>query len=161
MPTAKLPLPADRRVLAFRKFVQILQDDPILKRAGIHWYVWDGSPDNTRPAPKGRPWVRLTPSFGPAEPMIAPGWGTRVMESPVIVKVETHVPDNWLFDNSGNLWGAIEAALYPSDPAARTKANADRVASGLADVMTLTPAADVGPEAVSVGQIQLTVFVNG
>lgn len=158
--TSALPLPTDVRVSAFRKLVAILQADPTLKRAGIEWVTWDGSPNADKPPPKGRAWVRLTPELAPSEPVAAPGAGTRLVESPVDVTVEVHVPGNWLWDNAANLWGAIEAALYPG-PDLRPAAMRDRKAAGLADVLTLQPAADCGPDAISAGKLRLTVFVPG
>ncbi len=155
-----LPLVADPRVRAFRALVDVLRSDPTLKRLGIDWVVWDGTVGADREPTKGRIWVRLTPSLDPSEPIAAPGFLTRLVESNVTVKVETHIPGNWNWDDPVNLWGAIEAALYP--PAdRRPEVMRRRKADGLMDVLTLQPAADVGPDAVSAGKLQLIVYVPG
>jgi hypothetical protein len=115
MPTPRLPLPQDVRLTALRGFIDILQRDPELKRVVRAWKVWDGRDgDATPPTGPECPWIRITAT--PEASSWAMDGPPPVMLQPMRVEIATAVAGTNA-DNSVNLWGAIERAVYRNHPA--------------------------------------------
>lgn len=115
MPTQNLPLPQDARVTALRGLILILQRDPELKRVVKTWKTWDGRPGDSNPPTAGEcPWVRITAT--PEASSWAMDGPPPVMLQPMKVQIETAV-EGTNVNNSVNLWGAIEKAVYRNHPA--------------------------------------------
>ena len=110
----RLGLPDSPRKLVFRRIVQQLKNDPVLRRSLKTILAWGGSPEDARPLTLDEsPAIRLTPGFGPDEwrfPDGTSGW--------MFIKVEMLVPGFDVGDMI-DLWWAIETALYPRDWPAR------------------------------------------
>lgn len=58
------PFPVDRFSSAFDALVDVLREDPALKRAVKTWRTWEGeTADATPPEQREMPWLRLTPTL--------------------------------------------------------------------------------------------------
>jgi hypothetical protein len=110
----RLALPDSPRKLVFRRIVQQLKNDPVLKRSLKTLLAWGGTPEDARPLTIDEsPGIRLTPGFGPDVwqfPDAQAGW--------MFIKVEMLVPGFDVGDMI-DLWWALEIALYPRDWNAR------------------------------------------
>lgn len=101
------------RTLVFRKIVQIMKDNPILKRTirQTSWYTWDGRIDMKEDpfVQGGIPAIRMTPVSQPARPL------TNVrFESQFLIKIEIGVP-GLVIDDIMNLWDAMHNAIFTGD----------------------------------------------
>lgn len=110
---AKLALSDGLRTQVFRKLINLMRTDPILKRTikETSWYVWDGRPDMKVMAfgTGELPALRLTPFSIPAEPL------TNVrFQSTWNLRIELAVPGTNM-DDAFNLWDALHNSIFTGD----------------------------------------------
>lgn len=106
MPHARLPLPDYPWTSAFRALVEVLKEDPDLRRVVKAWRCWEGGPEDMEPLePAQLPWVLMTP---------APSGIKRATDA----DYQTDFRVNFTFgvpgtrvDDLMNLWGAVMQAL--------------------------------------------------
>lgn len=162
-----LDLPPSPRRLVFRRVVQQIRDDPLIRRAVRTILAWDGKPDDARQLTIAQaPGLRITPTFGPdtwAFPDAQRGW--------MFLAVEMLVPGYDAGDMM-DLWWALERALYPPDGAARMAFQRDLrevgLPQGLAGAYTgliefSQPIADDSPSDQhqhAVGQLRIEMLLN-
>ena len=110
----RLGLPDSPRKLVFRRIVQQLKNDPVLRRSLKTILAWGGDAMDAPPVTVDEsPGIRLTPTFGPDEwqfPDAQSGW--------MFIRVEMLV-NSWDVGDMMDLWWSIEIALYPRDWNAR------------------------------------------
>src|SRR5262249_1584113 len=92
----------------YRAICTLLKNDPILKRVGLKWQVWDG--------------VDLVDATDLELPAISllPGGGETALRSEIRRYVNMHLEivipvDGTVFAGLANLWEAVRAAVYPGD----------------------------------------------
>ena len=155
MPLAPLPLNQGPRSLAFRTIEKVLKADPVLGRVVKTWRTWEGKSgeDKLPESPGLCPYIRLTPFTGSDDRVASRGSGMTLTESPIYLHVTTAV-EGTRWDDSANLWDAIEAALFPQDFNARPAFEAVLNAAGINDIEVLQPghAANLEGESVNVAE---------
>lgn len=160
MPSFLRIRPSDPRAQAFRAVVAVLQRSPPLRNLGAVWQTYDGTPTPKAGQDTDRPWIELEPSLGPTQPLALTGFlGQVTVETPVLVKVRTRTQGS-LADNSINLWGLVEAALFPADPMARGKVWQELRANGVNDLEVVQPAATAEDNDTTEGVIKITTYVT-
>lgn len=140
MPLLDLPPSPRRRV--FRRIVQQVRNDPLLRRACRTILAWEGEPNSARELTQANsPGIRLTPSCGPdvwGSPEAFRGW--------LFVDVDLLLPGMDVGDML-DFWWAIERALYPADHVAAHAFQRDlrQLGALTGQVEFSQPAADEGP----------------
>lgn len=138
----KLRAPQTARVALFRLIDQQLRADAALRSAVKTFRSWQGEAgDRTEPSLQQAPWLRLSIAGGPVAP-----WAASTQLGTLAVRVELWVAGSCL-DDLDNLWGLVERACYPADPAARLAFQARLRAAGAhtGQVRLQQPAFDPGP----------------
>jgi hypothetical protein len=108
--TPKLALPEHARTSLFRAIVARLRANPDLRRVVVSWKVFDGSEGDAAPFTLTQlPGVKVYLGHAAA----APATNVRSL-SPMTILVELAVAGTNQ-DDVTNLWGAIEAAVFPGD----------------------------------------------
>lgn len=168
MPTQPLPYwPSGDRSLAFRKLVSWLKNHPHLGKVRT-WRTWEGvgSIEAADPEIAECPWVRLTPITAPASRAHVPGSpNLHVFDSPLVIKIETAVQGS-RFDNSDQLWSAIESVLFPPPGGDVEKLRELLKGAGIRDIILRQPAlpTNLGDYSESMtaaeGAIELHLFVQ-
>lgn len=96
---------------AYDALIDVLRDDPLLKRTVNTWRTWDGEPDDAAvPEPKQMPWIRLTPTLSPIELATE---GDYQVPFAVQIEMACNTTDaRHMLD----FWGAIVEALVGEKP---------------------------------------------
>jgi hypothetical protein len=152
-----LPLPEDPRVRAFRHVVALLEASPDIRR--LDAIIREASDhDDDREPPKGRVWIRLTPTFGPAEPFCLAGHGGAIYSTPVSVKIEARIP-GYTAENGLRLWGAMQRAWQPAHRQAADRLRFRQLLrdNGAADLTLDQPLVPVGDD-VAEGRITIDCY---
>lgn len=128
------------RTLVFRKVIQIMKDNAILKRTirPTSWYVWDGRVDMKEDpfVLGGLPVIRMTPVAQPARPL------TNVrFESQFLIRIELGVP-GLNMDDILNLWDAVHNSMFTGDGSRATLSALQQLSA------SVTPA---GQNVISIG----------
>ena len=106
-----LSLNSSSRSKLFRAIVRVLQQpDGDVARTIRTWRVWEGKPDDAAaPTVAEMPWCRVTPQPNP--PSIE---ALDLIRTDLLLKIEVMLP-GLNGEDILDLWGAIEAALFPGD----------------------------------------------
>jgi hypothetical protein len=153
-------LPTSPRTTLFRAIDNLLRKDPVLSsviRPGS-FRSWSGTQyDSMDFQFSSAPGIRLTPTAGPTDFKYP-----ETMSGDLFINVECLVVGQNV-DDLLNLWGAIEAAIYPSDYQRKCEIIQMLQTSYLLSVITFTmPAFDAAPEAQflrGMGQIRAPVRI--
>lgn len=170
MPTQPLPFwPAGDRSLAFRKLCAWLKNHPHLASGRVKtWRAWEGlgTIEAADPEIAECPWVRLTPITAPASrahlPISNQG---QVFDSPLVIKIETAVEGS-RFDNSDQLWTALESVLFPPPGSDVEELRELLKSAGIREILLRSPALPTGfgdySEAMiaAEGTIELSMFIQ-
>src|SRR4051812_31857825 len=144
---AKLPLNDGVRTRVFRKVVQLLQADPVLKRTirPASWHIWDGRPDQKAGAfAVGElPAIRITPVALAASPET-----NARQNSPLGLRFEV-ATDGLNIDDALNLWEAVEAVIFTGDGTRRALAALRQVAPEVLSIRLSQPSFTPNPARVA------------
>lgn len=106
-----LDLPDSPRKLVFRRIVQQLRNDPVIRRVFRTVLAWEGGPNEARELTQtNAPGIRLTPTCGPdvwGFPDAVRGW--LYIDIDIMVK-------GFDVGDMMDAWWAIMRALYPPNP---------------------------------------------
>lgn len=111
----RLSIPTSQETAIFRAFDRVLQNDPLLSTTIQTYLSWSGTIGDTwEPALSLCPYLRISPFPTSSE------WATEIQHrSPQTIHLEVAIQGT-RFDELGNLWGLIQAALFPqNDPVHR------------------------------------------
>ena len=107
----KLPLNECPWVTVFRLIDVTLRSDPDLQRVVRTWQSWEGDTGSAQEiAIAAAPAIQLTPVMGEES-----YWAADSMQGDLVIQVYMVIP-GYCSDDVGNLWFAIEKALYPNTP---------------------------------------------
>lgn len=139
----------DRRLLAWRKLVQVLKAAPLTPPVR-NWYTDPGAPTHQVDLPANVTSVRLTPKLAGERPYSqAPGGGT-IYRCETRVMVETRVASS-KWEDSAALWAGIARAVA-FDPSWQQH--------GLDDLNPPTPADTPVNNGVSRGELTLITYIE-
>ena len=153
--------PADERHQAFLALVGVILSNPAVEALGPTAVYWDGDPDDAKPAPDNRYWLRFTPSPGASDHDIMAGEPETELDSPMDVKIELSVPSRRVAD-SMLFWRLVERAVFPRD-GTRGAVDGFLNAHGIDEVSVARPgwaAPGAGPSTPAAGLLRVSMHVG-
>lgn len=141
MPTTRPPAPDSVHEDAFKVFVDVLRNDPMLSARNVRWSYWSNDRDDIGPRSPTEadcPFIRLFPLSGGQAQRLGSDGTTIDYAVPLTIQIQTMVASTHRAEAFG-LSTMILGALFPTDPVTR-RAVDDRFRNvGVVDVVLRQP----------------------